>query len=61
MAPAATHTLAILHRLGELKKKKSTQGWEREVVKGVEGTGGEAVGDGFDQKALQTCMISNKK
>lgn len=26
MAPAATHTLAILHRLGELKKKKEYTG-----------------------------------
>lgn len=51
-APAATHTLAILNGLGTLKKKKSTQGWEGEVVKGVEETGREAVGDGFDQKAL---------
>lgn len=38
MAPAATHTLAILWT-GWVLKTKSTQGWEREGVKGMEGTG----------------------
>lgn len=30
---------------------------EREMVKGMEGIGGEAVGDGFNQNTFYTCVV----